>query len=452
MYLYAGITQEQIATILNISRSTVSRKITECRQHLNDSFVPVYLGNFLREQIRAEQSNISRVLNCVKEGDDTLITIWDGTYLFLHKSLNFRFQRQTFGGQKKRNYVKPMIVTTTNGLILEVLGPDELYAGNVSDADILKNIIKTDFFKKLFKPGDIFILDRGFERVKDDLEALGFKVTIPCLKRDNSQLTTLEANQSRVCTKQRWVVEVVNSSLKRFKYLRSVIPSQSYPYLYTDVRIAAAIHNNFFQRLYSDEDDSSVATCMLANLEKENILQKVVECESLVRKYKNFEKLSEAHLQDFPIWESSDFKPFCGTYQLSLARSYIGDHLYSGKYEFQVCKDSYMPSFSNYGFTVKKSQFLKCKLLSRHKSNKVYSIFILIDLKKRSSESIIGNYCTCKNGARTIGTCAHIIAIIWYLGYGRYQQNFKGPSDFLNRCFPLGKPSSVETDEEEDDE
>lgn len=452
MHLYAGLSQEQIAAILNISQPTVSRKISECRRHLNDNFVSVYLGVFLREQIRAEQSKISRVINCVSEGDDIVITIWDGTYLFLNKSLNFRFQRKTFGGQKKRNYVKPMIVITTNGLIIDVFGPDELYAGNVSDADILKRILNTEFFKNFFKPGDIFILDRGFERVKEDLEALGFKVSIPCLKKGNSQLSTLEANQSRLCTKQRWAIEVVNSSIKRFKHLSSVVPSQEYPHLYTDIRIAAAIHNKFFKRLYSDDDDPSVATRMLQNLNRENLLQKVVEKESLVRKYKNFQKISEADYQEFPVWDSKDFKPFCGTYQLSLARSYIGDHISSGNYEFQLCKESFQPNFSSYGITAEKPIFLKCKLISRHKSNKVYSIFILIDSTKRPLESIIESYCTCKNGARTIGSCAHVVAIIWYFGCGRHIQDFGGPSDFLNKCFPLGKLTTEETEDEESDE
>lgn len=50
--------------------------------------------------------------------------------------------------------------------------------------------------------------------------------------------------------------------------------------------------------------------------------------------------------------------------------------------------------------------FIKCKLLSRHKSEKYYDIFILIDEDRPVTQSVIAYYCTCKNDARTVGACA----------------------------------------------
>ena len=32
-------------------------------------------------------------------------------------------------------------------------------------------------------------------------------------------------------------------------------------------------------------------------------------------------------------------------------------------------------------------------------------------------------YCRCKTGARVVGVCAHIAAVLWYLGYARYRYN-----------------------------
>ena len=29
-------------------------------------------------------------------------------------------------------------------------------------------------------------------------------------------------------------------------------------------------------------------------------------------------------------------------------------------------------------------------------------------------------YCTCKAGARTAVSCAHVASILWYLGYARH--------------------------------
>lgn len=77
-----------------------------------------------------------------------------------------------------------------------------------------------------FKLADIFVLDRGFERVRNELTEKGFKVLIPAfLKKVAKQLETRNANVSRLCMKQRWAVESVNSSIKQFKYLRQTIPS-----------------------------------------------------------------------------------------------------------------------------------------------------------------------------------------------------------------------------------
>lgn len=452
MHLYAGLTQKEIGAIIGTSQPTVSRLIIKCRNSLNENFVPLFVGNVSREQIQSNTSAISKILNGVKDGEGTVITIWDGTYLFLHKSINFRFQRVTYSGHKKRNYVKPMIACTTTGLIVDVFGPDVLWAGNVSDADILTHVMKLPVFTNFFKPKDVFILDRGFERVKEALEAKGYVVSIPCLNKSNAQLTTLEANTSRLCTKQRWVVEAVNSSLKRFSYFKNNVMSTQVPHLYTDFRIAAAIHNAYFRRLYSDDDDPQIAQIMLNNLNLPNQLQGIVEKESLIRKTKCFERMSEKHHELFNVWTYQDFQKFSGTYQLYLAKSYVADHLYEGKYEFFISKDNHIPDFAAYNIPVTSPIFVKAKLVSRHKKSKMYAIFILIDFAKPSKNSVVAHFCTCKNGSRTIGCCAHILAVIWFLGCGRHEENFTGPSDFLNRHFPLLKPTAEDSEEDSEND
>lgn len=54
-------------------------------------------------------------------------------------------------------------------------------------------------------------------------------------------------------------------------------------------------------------------------------------------------------------------------------------------------------------------------------------------------------YCTCKTGARMLGTCAHIASILWFMRYARHQQNIRYPStrllrdisDAANRASPV---------------
>ena len=35
------------------------------------------------------------------------------------------------------------------------------------------------------------------------------------------------------------------------------------------------------------------------------------------------------------------------------------------------------------------------------------------------------------SGARTLGTCAHVASIIWFLGYARHQENIRYPDSLL---------------------
>ena len=48
-----------------------------------------------------------------------------------------------------------------------------------------------------------------------------------------------------------------------------------------------------------------------------------------------------------------------------------------------------------------------------------------------SGNLILGHHGTCESGARTIGACAHVTAICWYLGFARHQTNQRYPSSRL---------------------
>lgn len=80
----------------------------------------------------------------------------------------------------------------------------------------------------------------------------------------------------------------------------------------------------------------------------------------------------------------------------------------------------------------------------------MYNNFLLLDLDKLAHSSFMTSYCTCKNGARTLRTCAHCVAIIWYFAFDR-NRNLNDPSTFLDEHFLHLKPISDETDDEADD-
>ena len=66
--------------------------------------------------------------------------------------------------------------------------------------------------------------------------------------------------------------------------------------------------------------------------------------------------------------------------------------------------------------------YIKGKIQSRHTSMRKYFLWIKIN-QDNLQDSVVGWYCECKAGARTVGCCAHIATIIWYLRKGKHSQN-----------------------------
>ena len=141
-------------------------------------------------------------------------------------------------------------------------------------------------------------------------------------------------------TKCRWVVEVTNSFLKQsFKALDKV-KNSALPHTLDDYRIAGALINKFFKRLYSDDDNIEVADRMKAKLHTPNTLEVLVREKSLHKKslYKRIENES---LVDFPkltrevIINQITF----GTYQLKQSLGYLAEHFNKGDLEIMINND-----------------------------------------------------------------------------------------------------------------
>lgn len=61
------------------------------------------------------------------------------------------------------------------------------------------------------------------------------------------------------------------------------------------------------------------------------------------------------------------------------------------------------------------------KIQSRYTSSKKYFWWIKIN-NDDPHDPIVGWFCECKAGARTVGCCAHLATIIWYLGNRKHSQ------------------------------
>ena len=73
---------------------------------------------------------------------------------------------------------------------------------------------------------------------------------------------------------------------------------------------------------------------------------------------------------------------------------------------------------------------LKAHILSRHTSNKSYNLWVEYT---QGLNPITGWYCGRRSGACTLGCCAHVASVLWYLGYYRNEtENSKTKPSKMN--------------------
>lgn len=142
-----------------------------------------------------------------------------------------------------------------------------------------------------------------------------------------------------------------------------------------------------------------------------NNLQRLVEDNGLNRRPTQWQPVPECGIENFPTLDEEQLRNLtCGTYQLKLSRSYIQEHI-DGDCDIWFHKDN--------------DRLLRVKIQSRHTSSKQYLVCI-----EFSDCSVDAWYCTCRAGARVVGMCSHIAAIIWYLSKGRHEGGKYGVRDW----------------------
>jgi hypothetical protein len=156
--------------------------------------------------------------------------IWDGTYFYIGKSSSHQVNRSTYGGQKKRHYIKFMSVVHPDAYIADIIGPFE---GTLNDANIAKEILETNNALATWLGGKgQMIVDRGFRDSIKAFEDLGYEIHMPAfLKKGEKQHSTTEMNEARLCTKTRWSVEAFHGRLKKWRFLDERIHNSLIPKL-----------------------------------------------------------------------------------------------------------------------------------------------------------------------------------------------------------------------------
>lgn len=439
-----GDSNERLATLFNKPRTTLERWMSKARNCLMSDFVPLHLGfNHLTVQDVASRNKI------IPEGlfsnpdlppdVKPAIVICDATYVFVQSSSNYLFQKQTYSLQKLDNLVKPFLIVCCDGHIVECLGP---YKATLNDATITSLNLNNEgsCIRSFFRRGDIFLLDRGFRDVINELQEHGFVIHMPeSLLENEHQLTTQQANRSRLVTMCRWVVEIVNGRIKRdYRLFRHVFNNRAAMHLNDDFRICCALLNKFHVAIDDPPEALEYVTIAKSRLFLVNHLATYVEQENLNRRRASFQTIdgNHPHLDRFPRLTITDLKRFAlGTYQLKQARSYFGEHVrQSGIYSVEVNTeiDEDIPlilGLNNY--------LLRGRIKSRHVNSRTYYTYLLIsrdDAVANTLQAIVGYCCNCLVGKRTVGCCAHIMTVVWFLSWARYN-DITAPASYLDDFF-----------------
>ncbi|XP_062600940.1 uncharacterized protein LOC134262562 [Saccostrea cucullata] len=342
MKIRRGESNRVLSTLFNVSKSSVRRCISSVRSALGGRFVSENLGfqHITRSDvIQHHTRQIAQTLFGSSPAGNQVILVLDGTYIYINKSGNFHFQRQSFSLHKGRPLLKPMIIVSTTGQFISVMGP---YLARNNDASIIKHIMKSNIedIRNWVQEDDIFIVDRGFRDSMDYLEELGIQAHMPCfMSKGEKQMSTESANTSRLVTKIRWVVESANSRIKQWKYLGHVLPTSQIPYIGDFIKIVCSICNRYLKPLSSGnaDEEESLGLKMLHLSKQVNVLQQQVEEQHLDRRSGCWEPVED--LRGFPYLDEEQLRNLtCGTYQLRLSPNYAQEHL-EGDCHIQVHKE-----------------------------------------------------------------------------------------------------------------
>lgn len=386
MKIRTGLSNDNIAAYFGVGRTTVQSRLKSVRTVLMRDFVPLNVNyERTREDLVSHCSVLSKKIFC-QHKEDSVVLIWDGTYIYIEKSQRHEFQKNSYSSHKKRNYVKPMMVVATDGTIIAVLGP---FKATQNDAKIAEIILSENnhIFRNM-ETADVVVLDRGFRDCVAQFQSRGFIVKTPACQPLGKQLETLEANQSRLVTKIRYDVERINGMIKAtFKIFNGVWESLSVPHLIDDLKIAAALLNKFFIKPNEDVQKSEdLATKMLARVSVKNELSKIVNG----RRFKSIltqKQFLDIDLRDiFPQLSMDDLKCIAfGEYQIQQAKLYSWDHFKSNNGSFKttsfpnaICQEL----FKDYASIEVEPALVMIDIASRFISGKMWRAFVLYNSNK----------------------------------------------------------------------
>lgn len=168
-----------------------------------------------------------------------------------------------------------------------------------------------------------------------------------------------------------------------------------------------------------------LAQQLLARSQEPNVVQAQVEVENLRMRNARWIRLNHNQVNDFPRLDIDYLRDMTvGIYQVQLAAGYIQDRLQREDKEFHI------DILTERGF-LRVRQYSRFCNATTHQLWIAYNCLEALENDNIGDDYILGYYCTCQSGARIVGCCAHVASVIWFLGYGRHQQNIRYPDTSL---------------------
>ncbi|CAF3020910.1 unnamed protein product [Rotaria sp. Silwood2] len=175
-----------------------------------------------------------------------------------------------------------MSLVLPDGYVVDLLGP---FYGKNNDSSITKEILHTcTNLSNLCQDDDIQIVDRGFRDVAAEFEALGYDMKMPgLLDKNDKQLSTNDANESRLISKCRWVVESFHARFKKWRFFSERIDQSFLLNIGKLTRIVAACLNKYRPVLYdaNSDHDKAIVQRIIDLLDRQSTLEKLVSSNQL---------------------------------------------------------------------------------------------------------------------------------------------------------------------------
>ena len=258
------------------------------------------------------------------------------------------------------------------------------------------------------------------------------------LGKHQKQFTTIEANETRLITKIRWVIESANGRVKQWRFFNNIIPNTMIEKIGDYFRIVCAMINCYRPVLITNSvNDREIGEKLLKLLHQSNKLKEYVQ-QLKDTTGKNLKWLSVNAVNSFPTFPKMEFKELqeltLGIYQLKQAHAYTVEHLSSN--------NTYIVKVAN-----QTPSLLRSQIQSRHKNNICYDVYV-----QYNNENILGWYCTCPNGSRVVGCCSHVASIIFYFSFARHSRKplQSRSSSYYNSISDAQDYSDISDDESND--